>query len=189
MEKENNRNKMGTLNSRMYKTSHINPYLQGEVLSCTESSEEECFRRLLFGTNKVYAPGFMKIKKGFFLFLLNLDSQKLYGVFRATSDARIGIEPEAWGGRYAYQARMEPVHDVVCLKDGDNLLKKLGVQRAAPMDKKATLKLLELCRPEGFGMNAWIDYLSNASFKRRAVKIPKECRSWWPSGGQKRSRS
>jgi DNA modification methylase len=152
--------------------------LQGEVLSCTDSSQEECFRRLLFATNKVYAPGFLRIRKGFLLFLLNLDSQKLYGVFRATTDASLGIEPEAWEGKYLYQTRVEPVHRLVCLKDGGKLLKRLGIQRAAPIGKKAMLKLLELCRPENLTMSAWTSYLSSASSAINAMTPPSECKDW-----------
>ncbi len=169
---------MGILESSVDNIARINPALQGEILSCTNGSEEECFKRLLFGTNKVYAPSFMRIKKGFFLFLLNLDSEKLYGVFRATSDASLNVKPEAWGGRYPYQAKVEPVHDIVCLKDGDKLLEKLGVKRAAPISKKALLRLLELFRPKDLMMSAWVGYLSNGSSKANALARPKECRNW-----------
>ena len=154
------------------------PIFRGEVLSCTDSSEEECLRRLLFATNKVYAPGFLRIKQGFFLFLFNLNSQKLYGIFRATSDASVSIEPDAWGGKYPYQVKVEPVHDIKCLKDGGKLLKKLGIQRAAPIGKKAMLKLIELWRPENFLMNSWMEYLSKAESRAEALMIPKECKNW-----------
>lgn len=154
------------------------PIFRGEVLSCTDSSEEECLRRLLFATNKVHAPGFLRIKQGFFLFLFNLNSQKLYGIFRATSDASVSIEPAAWGGKYPYQVKVEPVHDIKCLKDGGKLLKKLGIQRAAPIGKKAMLKLIELWRPENFLMNSWMDYLSKAESRAEALMIPKECKNW-----------
>lgn len=154
------------------------PIFRGEVLSCTDSSEEECLRRLLFATNRVYAPGFLRIKQGFFLFLFNLNSQKLYGIFRATSDASVSIEPAAWGGKYLYQVKVEPVHDIKCLKDGGKLLKKLGIQRAAPIGKKAMLKLIELWRPENFLMNSWMDYLSKAESRAEALMIPKECKDW-----------
>src|SRR5208337_4216393 len=147
--------KTGILEPALDNRAQSRPIFQGEVLNCTDSSQEECFKRLLFATNKVYAPGFMKIRKGSLLFLLNLDSQKLYGVFRATTDASLGIEPEAWEGRYLYQTKVEPLHRLVCLKDGGKLIKRLGIQRAAPIGKKAMLKLLELCRPEDLTMSAW----------------------------------
>ena len=63
MEQEQNGNKMGVFGSAVDRMVQANLILQGEVLSCTDGSEKECFSRLLLGTNKVYAPGFMKIKK------------------------------------------------------------------------------------------------------------------------------
>jgi len=156
----------------------LEPFVQGEVLSCTESSEEECFRRLLFATNKVYAPGVMKIKKGYSLFLFNLDSKKLYGVFRATSDASLNIEPEAWGGKYPFQVKVEPIHDIICLADADRLLKRLEIQRATPIGRKAMIKLLELYRPKDSTMTEWFDFLLNARSDAKVKLSPKECRTW-----------
>ncbi len=169
---------METLDPAAEGAAKNKPIFRGEVLSCTDSSEEECLRRLLFATNKVYAPGFLRIKQGFFLFLFNLSSQKLYGIFRATSDASVSIEPAAWGGKYPYQVKVEPVHDIKCLKDGGKLIKKLGIQRAAPIGKKAMLKLIELWRPENFLMNSWMDYLSKAESRAEALMILKECKNW-----------
>jgi DNA modification methylase len=169
---------MDFLESLETKSAETKLILQGEVLSCTDSSQDECFGRLLFATNKVYAPGFMKIKKGFLLFLLNSDSKRLYGVFKATTDASLGIEPNAWEGRYIYQARVEPIHRVTCLKNGDKLIKKLGIQRATPIGRKAMLKLLELCRPENFSMNAWIDRISCSDSQINTATIPTACKDW-----------
>jgi len=178
LEKGRSSSKMGILEPALDNTAQSRPIFQGEVLSCTDNSQEECFKHLLFATNKVYAPGFMRIRKGFLLFLLNLDSQKLYGVFRATTDASLGIEPEAWEGKYLYQTKVEPVHRLVCLKDGGKLIKRLGIQRAAPISKKAMLKLLELCRPEDLTMSAWTSYLSSASSTINAMTPPSECKDW-----------
>jgi DNA modification methylase len=152
--------------------------LQGEVLSCTNSTEKECFTHLLFGSKKVYAPGIMRVKKGFVLFLLNLDSDRLYGVFRATSDASYSIERTVWGGKYPYQVKIESIHDIICLNDANKLLKRLGIQRATPIGKKAIVKLLELYRPEDFAMKAWFDFLLNPKSKVNAELRPKACKSW-----------
>ena len=160
------------------KTAKNKPFPHGEVLSCTDSSEEDCFRRLLFAANRVHAPGFMKIKKGFLLFLLNLDSDKLYGVFRATSDSRFMIEPEAWEGKYPYQVKVEPIHDIICLRDAGNLLKRLEIQRGTPIGKNMMLRLLELYRPTDFPMNDWVDFLLSAQAKSESVMRPEECKDW-----------
>lgn len=81
--------------------------IQGQIFACTNKSKEECFGRLLFGTNKVYAPAVMRVRKGHYLFLLNLDSDLLYGVFKATSDAEMNIQPEAWKGKYPYPVEVK----------------------------------------------------------------------------------
>jgi len=70
------------------------------------------------------------------------------------------------------------VHRLVCLKDGGKLIKRLGIQRAAPIGKKAILRLLELCRPEGLTMSAWTNYLSSASSRINAMMPPSECKDW-----------
>lgn len=83
--------------------------IKGQIFTCTNKSENECFERMLFGTNRLYAPAVIRVRKGDLLFLLNLDTDMLYGVFRATSDAGVNIDPEAWRGKYPYQVRVEPI--------------------------------------------------------------------------------
>ena len=87
------------------------------VFACTNSSQNECFERLLFGSSKVNGAVAMRVKKGDFLFLWNLDSDLLFGMFRAATDAQLNIAPEAWGGNYPYQVKVEPLGKIVPLKD------------------------------------------------------------------------
>jgi DNA modification methylase len=150
---------------------------QGQIFACTNKSENECFRRLLFGTSKLYAPAAMRVRKGDFLFLLNLNSDLLYGVFRAVSDGKINIEPEAWGGRYPYQVKVEPIGKLIPIKDAKKLLKTLGIKRSSPVNKKATIKLLELYHPENLRMDKWFEFLSEAKGATN-LEISKESRSW-----------
>ena len=51
--------------------------------ACTNSTQDECFRRKLFGNNKVGGWVAMKVKKGDFFISPNLDTDILFGVFRA----------------------------------------------------------------------------------------------------------
>jgi len=127
----------------------LDKLFHGIVFACTSSTESESFKRLLFGTHRVYAPGAMRVKRGDLLFLLNLDSDLLHGVFRAASDAGINIEPEAWGGRYPYQVRVEPIREIISLRDARKLLKQLGIRRSIPISGKILIRLLELYRPQG----------------------------------------
>ena len=77
----------------------------GHIFACTSKSEQECFDRLLFATSRVYGESVLKIKKGDILFLLNLDTDTLYGTFMANSAGARNIVPEAWNGRYPYQVQ------------------------------------------------------------------------------------
>ncbi len=78
----------------------------GYVLACTSKSERECFDRMLFATNRVYGENVLKIRKGDMLFLFNLDTDMLYGTFKAASDGAKDIVPQAWNGKYPYQVQV-----------------------------------------------------------------------------------
>ena len=91
----------------------------GHIFACTRKSEKECFDRMLFATSRVYGESVLKIKKDDLLFLLNLETDTLYGTFRAKSDGAKNIVPEAWRGRYPYQvqvARNGSVHSLVAAR-------------------------------------------------------------------------
>jgi DNA modification methylase len=79
---------------------------EGYIFACTSKSERECFDRMLFATSQVYGENVLKIKKGHLLFLLNIDTDTLYGTFLARSDGAKDIVPEAWKGRYPYQVQV-----------------------------------------------------------------------------------
>jgi len=102
----------------------------------------------------------MRVKKGYFLFLFDLDSDLLYGVFRATSDAGLNIQPDAWNGKYPYQVEVKPVGKIIPLEKAKKLLKTLGLKRHSPIGKKALIKLLEVYRPENLSIEKWFDFLS-----------------------------
>jgi DNA modification methylase len=79
---------------------------EGHIFACTSKSEQECFNRMLFATNHIYGENVLKVKKGDFLFLLNFDTDTLYGTFLAKSNGAKNIVSEAWKGRYPYQVQV-----------------------------------------------------------------------------------
>ncbi|HEY1248719.1 MAG TPA: DNA methyltransferase [Nitrososphaera sp.] len=88
----------------------------GYIFACTSKSEQECFNRMLFATNRIYGENVLKVKKGDFLFLLNFDTDTLYGTFLAKSNGAKNIVSEAWKGRYPYQVQVGSngnVHSIV----------------------------------------------------------------------------
>lgn len=72
----------------------------GYIFACTKNTQDECFAHMVFSTNKIYADKMLKVKEGDALFLYNVDTDTLYGVYRAKSEGRKNIIPEAWGGKY-----------------------------------------------------------------------------------------
>jgi DNA modification methylase len=147
------------------------------VFACTNSSQEECFRRLLFGSSRVYGAAAMRVKKGDFLFLWNLDSDFLYGVFRAVRDAQYNAVPEAWGGKYPYQVQVEPIGRITPLKDAKKLLDSLKVERSSPISCSKTITILELYRPSSLSFDKWFERLVQAN-AAKDLEISSEAKSW-----------
>jgi DNA modification methylase len=107
---------------------------RGYVLACTAKSEKECFDRMLFATSKVYGENVLKIKKGDLLFLLNLDTDTLYGSFRASSDGGKDLVPEAWKGRYPYQVQVGSNGKVNSISGAKKVVSSLGPSWHEPLE-------------------------------------------------------
>ncbi|MCS7215473.1 MAG: DNA methylase, partial [Thermodesulfovibrio sp.] len=77
--------------------------IKSAIFACTNKSQKECLERKLFGTNRIYGEKVFLIKKGYILFLLNIDTDILFGPFVADSDGGKDLVAEAWNGKYPYQ--------------------------------------------------------------------------------------
>lgn len=120
------------------------PIVTAHIFVASEKTEKECFERMLFATSKVYAGDAQAVKKGDILFLLNIDSNVLHGIFRAKSDGRKNIVPEAWKGKYPYQVEVELISNPQALKKAKVLLKKLGIESHKSINDSITKRLLNL---------------------------------------------
>ena len=147
------------------------------VFACTNSSQDECFKRLLFGSSKVYGAAAMRVKKGDFLFLWNLDSDLLYGVFRAATNAQFSIVPEAWERKYPYQVKVEPIGKIIPLKDAKKLLNSIGIERSSPLSRSKTISILELYRPSSLPINQWFEQLAQTE-AAKYLDISSGPKSW-----------
>jgi len=78
----------------------------GYVFLCNSRTESECLEKKLFGSPKSEWNRVSQVKKGDVLFLLNYQSNRLYGVFEATIHGRLNIEPYAFDGRFPAQVRV-----------------------------------------------------------------------------------
>ena len=99
----------------------------GHIFACTRKSEQECFDRMLFATSRVYGENVLKIRRGDLLFLLNLDTDTLYGTFLAQSHGAKNIVPEAWKGRYPYQVEVSRNGTMHSFVGARKLLSGMGV--------------------------------------------------------------
>lgn len=158
----------------VYTSNHL-----GYIFACTNNTQEECFARLLFSTNKIYAEKMLKVKKGDTLFLYNVDTDTLYGVFRAISEGGKNIISEAWDGKYPYQVSVEPIGDIVTLKNAKKVFSKMNIDWKKIMDITETNLLINyLYNPEGFN---WENIQKkNKSRKKKAnEKPPLEATTLW----------
>jgi len=69
---------------------------EGAILMSNQATKQECLQRKLFGLPSSKAWFVMGIKAGMLLFLFEHEERKLYGVFEATSDGAMNIEPNAF---------------------------------------------------------------------------------------------
>ena len=78
----------------------------GYVFICSHRTERECFERKLFAMPVSEWNRVSLVRKGDILFLLNYQSNRLHGVFEATTDGTLNIEPSAFDGRFPAQVRV-----------------------------------------------------------------------------------
>ncbi|MDI9642697.1 MAG: DNA methyltransferase [Archaeoglobales archaeon] len=121
---------------------------RGFIFTCTNKTEAECFEKLLLGTERVYGPVVIRIRRGDLLFLVNTDKDVMYGVFRAITEGGFKIMPDAWKGRYPYQVKFEILGETIEIKDANEKLRRLGVKRNTPLYGKKLLDFLDLFAPE-----------------------------------------
>lgn len=107
---------------------------RGYIFACTTKSEKECLNRMLFATSRVYGENVLKIKKGDPLFLLNLDTDTLYGTFKAKSAGAKNIFPDAWKGRYPYQVEVQRNGKVSAAKGGKKILSAMEQSWHEPLE-------------------------------------------------------
>jgi len=127
--------------------------IRGFLFACTEKTEDECFERLLFGTDKVHAPIVIRVRKGDLLFLNNLDTNILYGVFKAVSDGDMNIQPDAWNGKYPYQVKVEILGEKIALHDSKRVFRKFKIKRNMPILGGELIKFLNLFLPSPLLLN------------------------------------
>jgi hypothetical protein len=121
---------------------------RGFLFACTNKSQAECLNNLVFATEKAYGPVVIRIKKGDVLFLNNIETDVLYGAFRAISDGDFNLEPKAFNGRYNYQVKVEPIGEIVKIENAAKVLRLHGFKRNAPLFHDRLIALLKSLKSE-----------------------------------------
>ncbi|KAK1410799.1 hypothetical protein QVD17_37339 [Tagetes erecta] len=86
----------------------------GAIFMSNSETKAECFKRELFGLPSRWSDFVLRVKKGMILFLFEFERRLLYGVFRATCDGEINIEPKAFrssGKHIPAQVRFTTIWD------------------------------------------------------------------------------
>ena len=117
---------------------------RGFLFACTEDTEEECFNRMLLATEKAYGPIVIRIRKGDLLFLNNIDTDAIYGVFRAVSDGFFNIESGIFNRKYPYQVRIECLGDKIKVSNAKRIINRFYVKRNKPLFKERLVEFLNV---------------------------------------------
>lgn len=116
--------------------------IRGFLFACTEKTQDECFKRLLFGADKAYAPIVIRVREGDLLFLNNLNTNVIYGVFRAVSNGKLDTQSDAWNGKYPYQVKVELLGEKIALPNSKKILNNFKIKRNTPIFGKKLIDFL-----------------------------------------------
>jgi hypothetical protein len=117
---------------------------------CKNDTEAECFQRMLFGDGEKMRETVERVKKGDICFLYNLDTDVLFGPFKARSDGGMDIEREAWDGRFRAQVRVgcDSITIIVnASKDFSFLPRRRAVEELTEEEGRKILERVEAIKP------------------------------------------
>ena len=120
---------------------------KGLIFKCSDRSEEECLDRMLFASDAIAKDQVLSIEPGDSLFLLNLDTDILKGVFKAASPGGHNIIPGAWKGRYPYQVKAVLEGDVRTVCNAKNVLNELKLDAHQILEDFELDALVSMNRP------------------------------------------
>ncbi|MGQ9465196.1 MAG: DNA methyltransferase [bacterium] len=115
---------------------------KAHIFACTRKSEKECLEKMLFATSKIYEEKVYQVKKGDHLFLLNLDTDVLYGVFIAETDGSENLDSNAFGGRYPFQVKVRIKGELKKINKSKVILSRMGINWHEPLNGNQTEWLL-----------------------------------------------
>ena len=134
---------------------------RGFLFACTRNTEDECFNRMLFATEKAYGPIVIRIREGDLLFLNNMDTDVIYGVFRAVSEGYFNKESGEFNTKYPYPVKIECLGDKIKVNNAKRMISKFDVKRNKPLFKDRLAEFL----------NIFVDSQGKIDFERSAQDL------------------
>lgn len=99
----------------------------GFIFACTNKSQEDMLKNLIFATNKIYGHKVFAIRKGDYIFLYNLDTDVLYGPFISITEGMYDKNLQLFDGKYPYYIKVVPDGKVRQLEKASKIFKNLGI--------------------------------------------------------------
>ncbi|XP_057791497.1 uncharacterized protein LOC131008583 [Salvia miltiorrhiza] len=125
--------------------------LSGFIFLCNQTTKLQCYQYRVFGLPWGQKGAAEKIKPGSKLFLFDFKSKLLYGVYEATSDGGLNLEPAAFGGKFPAQVKFKIFKE--CLPIPESSLRYVikenytGAKFKQELDVKQVTKLISAFSP------------------------------------------
>lgn len=99
----------------------------GFVFACTNKSEKKMLDTLTFATSKVYGNKVLAIRPNDYVFLYNLDTDTLYGMFISCTEGKFDEKFNLYGKEYQFFVKVKPFGEVHSISNAKKCFKELKI--------------------------------------------------------------